>query len=216
MGTNATARMTFFPGAALAITLFLSGSPAAAQSPVFALTSSEKFLFLIDRAQSKVHWSLGSTLHTVHGTFAGARGNVQFDMETGKAGGEIIVDAKSAESGNESRDKKMQGEVLESDTFREIVFRPRRIEGKFAADGGSGLRMHGVFLIHGGEHEMDLPIDVKITGKYWKGTANFKVPYTQWGLKNPSTFLLKVKPDVEIELEFAGSLQNMAEEHRPN
>jgi hypothetical protein len=34
------------------------------------------------------------------------------------------------------------------------------------------------------------------------------VPYIQWGLKSPNTFLLKADPVVEIELEMSGALQS--------
>jgi hypothetical protein len=36
------------------------------------------------------------------------------------------------------------------------------------------------------------------------------VPFIDWGLKNPSSFLLKVNHAVEISLELKGSLQNPA------
>ncbi|GAC1623451.1 MAG: hypothetical protein PVS2B2_12920 [Candidatus Acidiferrum sp.] len=165
----------------------------------------------LDPTLSKVYWTLGSTLHTVHGTFALTQGTVQFVPVTGKAGGEIVVNAKSGQSGNESRDKKMHDEILESGKFGEIVFRPRRIEGKVVEGGESILRVHGSLVLHGGEHEMDVPVQAEVVGKRWKGTAKFTIPYIQWGLKNPSNFLLKVKPDVEIELELAGSLRNAGE-----
>jgi hypothetical protein len=41
----------------------------------------------------------------------------------------------------------------------------------------------------------------------WNGAANFSVPYVQWGLKNPSNFLLKVNRSVKIDLEMTGSHQ---------
>ncbi len=47
----------------------------------------------IDPAQSNVHWTLGSTVHTVHGSFAFKKGTLRLDTSTGKARGEIIVDA---------------------------------------------------------------------------------------------------------------------------
>jgi len=31
------------------------------------------------------------------------------------------------------------------------------------------------------------------------------VPYIQWGIKDPSNWLLKVKPVVSVELEMTGS-----------
>src|SRR5260370_40003034 len=66
----------------------------------------------IDPAQSKVHWTLGSSLHTVHGSFTFKKGTLQLDTSTGKAGGEIIVGATSGSSGKGSREKKKHKEGL--------------------------------------------------------------------------------------------------------
>jgi polyisoprenoid-binding protein YceI len=79
-------------------------APATASHPA-AVTGP--ILLTVDPAQSTVHWSLDSSLHTVHGTFKVKRGTVTVDPATGKAKGEIVVDAASGESGNDSRDRKM-------------------------------------------------------------------------------------------------------------
>src|SRR5712671_2885337 len=55
----------------------------------------------IDPTQSKVRWTLGTTLHTVHGTFAFKNGTLQLDLASGKASGEIAVYATSGDSGND-------------------------------------------------------------------------------------------------------------------
>lgn len=164
----------------------------------------------LDPAQSKLHWSLGSTLHTVHGTFALKRGAMRFDPSSGKASGEFAADATSGESGNESRDKKMHGEILESARYTEVIFRPDRIDGKVLAQGSSSLEVHGTFLLHGSEHELTVPVQAELTGNHWKGSSQFSVPYIQWGLKSPNTFLLKADPAVEIELEMSGTLKASA------
>jgi polyisoprenoid-binding protein YceI len=207
---NATGKTALPAGAVLALAVFLSASTAPPRPQAPAQSAGGKLVFELDPGRSSVRWSLGSTLHTVHGTFVFTRGTVQFETGTGKASGEIVVDARSGESGNESRDRKMHAEILESGRFGQVVFRPQRIEGKLAAGGESALQVHGAFLLRGGEHEMDLPVHAEVTGKRWTGKANFRLPYLQWGLKNPSNFLLKVKPEVEIELEMAGTLENAA------
>ena len=160
----------------------------------------------LDPAQSRLRWTLGSTLHTVHGTFALKSGVVRYDPASGVASGEFAADATSGESGNESRDKKMHREILESARFTEVAFRPDRIDGKILTRGSSNVQVHGSFLLHGAEHELTVPVHAELLGSQWKGSAKFSVPYIQWGLKSPNTFLLKADPAVEIDLELSGTL----------
>jgi len=164
----------------------------------------------LDPAQSRVNWTLGSTLHTVHGTFALKRGEVRVDPATGNASGEFAADATSGKSGNDSRDNKMHKEILESAKYREVIFRPTRVDGKILAPGASNVQVHGTFVLHGSEHEISIPFQAELAGRQWKGSAKFSVPYVQWGLKSPNTFLLKADPAVQIELELTGSLQSAA------
>jgi len=163
----------------------------------------------LDPAQSKINWTLGSTLHTVHGTFALKRGTLKFDPASGSASGEFVADAASGQSGNDSRDKKMHGEILESGRYTEVTFRPDRVEGKVLAQGACSVQLHGMFLLHGSEHELTVPVQAELNGIHWKGAAKFSVPYIQWGLKSPNTFLLKADPAVQIELELSGTVQGV-------
>ncbi len=164
----------------------------------------------LDPTQSKVHWTLDTTLHTVHGTFALKKGTVHLDPVSGKASGEIVLDATSGNSGNDSRDKKMHKEVLESGRYSEVIFRPDRVEGKIMPQGLFVVRVHGLFALHGSEHELTVPVQAELAGNHWTGSAKFNVPFIDWGLKNPSSFFLKVNHAVEIELELKGSVQNPA------
>ena len=163
----------------------------------------------LDPAQSAVHYTVDSTLHTVHGTFALTRGTVQFDPETDKASGEIVVSTASGDSGDRSRDTRMHKEILESAKYPEVIFRPTQIEGHVARSGGSDVKLHGIFSIHGSDHELVATVHVELSPDRWKGTCTFDVPYIAWGIKNPSNFLLKVKPVVNVEMETAGSVQTV-------
>jgi hypothetical protein len=173
--------------------------------PLEAQTKAAEVTLNLDPAQSKVHWTLGSTMHTVHGTFA-----LKFDPASGSASGEFVADATSGESGNEGRDKKMHHEILESGHYAEVIFRPKQIDGKILTQGSSNVQVHGTFLLHGSEHELTVPVQAELNGNRWKGSAKFSVPYIQWGLKSPNTFLLKADPAVAIELELSGTLQGAA------
>jgi polyisoprenoid-binding protein YceI len=194
----------YFLAAAPAAVMVLSALPQHAAPP----PAANEIVLGIDPAQSKVHWTLGTTLHTVHGTFAFKKGTIQLDPASGKASGEIVVTATSGESGNDSRDKKMHKDVLESAQYQDVLFRPDRVNGKIAPQGTSTVQVHGMFVLHGREHELIVPVQAELAGDHWTGSANFNIPFIDWGLKNPSSFFLKVEHAVQIQLELKGRLQN--------
>src|SRR5881628_1575803 len=153
----------YFLVAAPVTVLVLSALPQHAAPQ----TAANEIILGIDPVQSKVHWTLESTVHTVHGSFAFKKGNLQVDTSTGKASGEIIVDATSGNSGNDGRDRKMHKDVLESARFTEVIFRPDRITGKLELQGDSALQVHGTFLLHGNGHELTVPAEANLSGDHW-------------------------------------------------
>jgi polyisoprenoid-binding protein YceI len=155
----------------------------------------------LEPAQTHVEFTLGAVLHTVHGTFQLKRGMVHYDLASGKASGEIVIDARSGESGNESRDRKMHKSILESDRYPEIVFLPDRVEGSV-----SKANVHGTFRIHGQDHEMTIVVESTPHNGRIESQTQFQVPYVQWGMKNPSTFLLRVGDMVEIDIRGNGKM----------
>lgn len=192
--------------AAFSAALILPGAAIPARQEATQAAPSEIVLTL-DPAQTKVHWNVDSTLHKVHGTFALKSGSVHIDAETGKASGEIVVYATSGDSGNGSRDARMHKEILETEKYPDVVFRPTQMEGKVARSGPTDGKLHGVLAIHGAEHELTAEVHAELMGDHWKGSGKFEVPYVKWGIKDPSNFLLKVKPVVDVELEMAGEVK---------
>ena len=156
--------------------------------------------FAVDPAQTRVEFTLGSLLHTVHGDFHLKRGTLSFDPQSGKVSGELVVDATSGESGSPARDKRMHAAILESAKYPEIVFRPDRVDGNVAPVGKSVAQLHGVFAIHGVVHEILMPITVDAAAGEYTVVGVFEVPYVSWGMKNPSTLLLRVSDKVEITI----------------
>lgn len=152
----------------------------------------------LDPAQTKVEFTLADILHTVHGTFALQRGDMRWNPVTGEASGELVVNAASGDSGSNMRDHRMDANILQSKLFPEIVFRPDRIEGKLEPAGASQIQLHGLFIIHGAEHELTVPLDVQAGPDGYNATAHFSVPYVKWGMKNPSTLFLRVNDTVQI------------------
>ena len=168
--------------------------------------ASAQQILELDPAHASVKFTLGDVLHTVHGTFQVKRGELQLDPTSGKLSGEIVVDAKSGDSGSGMRDRKMHKEVLESESYPEISFRPDRVEGAVTSQGKSTVKVHGMFRIHGVDREITVPAEVEMSADHWTATVHFTVPYQKWGMKNPSTLFLRVNDSVEIDLTAAGSV----------
>ncbi|MGA9799141.1 MAG: YceI family protein [Terriglobales bacterium] len=157
-------------------------------------------------AKTNIDFTLGDILHTVHGSFNLKRGTVHFDPATNTIRGEILVDAASGHSGSDGRDKRMQNEVLESSHYPDIVFQPDHVEGRVADMGVSTIQVHGIFSIHGAAHEITIPVQVEMAPGQWTATSHFAVPYVAWGMKNPSTFVLRVSQSVDIEIRATGEM----------
>ena len=155
---------------------------------------------------TQIAWTLGDVLHTVHGTFRLKSGHLLFDPVTGAASGEIIVDVASGDSGNGARDKRMQENVLESAKYPEAVFVPDHIEGKVSPDGPSDVKIHGMFRIHGAAHEMTMDAQTRTAGSAVQASLSFSVPYVSWGMKDPSTFVLRVGKTVQLAVQTSGTL----------
>jgi len=175
------------------------------QLPLFAVLfagslAAQETAWQLDAAQTKVEYTLGDVLHTVHGAFTIKRGDLRFDPESGKASGDMVVDAKSGNSGNSTRDRKMNREILESDKYSEIVFRPDRIQGKVSPQGVSQVEVHGTFEIHGAGHEITMSMQFEPVNGEFKAATQFNVPYQKWGMKNPSTLFLRVDDKVAITI----------------
>ena len=167
--------------------------------------SAQDSEYQLDPAQTSVKFTLSDVLHTVRGSFKLKQGKLQVEP-SGKVSGQIVVDATSGDSGNGMRDRKMHKEVLESASYPEIAFRPDRIDGAVASAGKSSVTVHGMFSIHGADHEITVPAELTHDAEHWTANVHFTIPYQQWGIKNPSTLFLRVGDTVEIDLAAAGSV----------
>ena len=187
--------------------LFRLGSALVVLTGLSGAAFAQTYDFELNPQQSHVSFTLGDVLHTVHGTFQIKSGSVRFDTSTATASGLIVVEAASGDSGSKARDHKMHKEILESDKFPDITFAPQHIRGQIAVDGKSQVAMDGLMTLHGQAHAMSITVPVEIHSGAANADLNFLVPYVQWGLKNPSTFLLKVSDKVDIAVHAVGRLQ---------
>src|SRR5208282_1346119 len=172
----------------------------------FARAAAEDLGLSLDPQHTSINFTLGDALHTVRGTLQAKPSALHLDLAANKLTGEILVDARSGQSGSGMRDRKMHREVLESDRYPEIAFRPDRFEGTLAPQGKSSVKVHGSFTIHGSDHELTAPAEIEMFPDHWTATLHFAVPYAAWGMKNPSNLFLKVSETVDIDLTASGTI----------
>jgi polyisoprenoid-binding protein YceI len=171
-----------------------------------APAAAEERTLTLDPQTTEVTFLLGATGHDVHGVLHLAEGTIRFDAVAKTAAGEVVIDARLAETGNKKRDKTMHNKVLESAAHPLLVFRPESIDGEIAASGRSEIELHGTVTLVGSEHPLAVPATIDIDGGRVSATAAFSVPFVEWGLHDPSTFLLKVAKQVEVSIDAHGSL----------
>lgn len=195
--TNFGPRKTYL----LAVALFAAWAPmAAAQESVLQL----------DPAQTQLNFTLGDVLHTVHGTFKLKSGVMKFNPATGRAGGSLVVDAASGDSGSHARDHKMNKDILQSAQYPEITFAPEQMQGQILPQGSFQVTVSGAFTLHGQSHPLALVVQAQIAGGNLTADTHFTIPYVSWGLKNPSTLFLRVNDTVDIAIHAVGQIQPVA------
>ena len=183
--------------ASLAATLPLLCTP-------FALAQHQAFN--INPDASTVAFTLSSTHEITNGTFHVSKGLVNFDAASPNLSGLIDVSAATGNTGNASRDKKMLNDVLQTSQFADVTFVPQTYTGTLALTGDSTLQVTGIFTLHGTPHTLTVPMQLHIDGNKLTAKTTFKVPYVEWGLKDPSWFVFKVAKEVDVNLTLVGFL----------
>ena len=66
---------------------------------------------------------------------------------------------------------------------------------------GSGdITVGGTFRIGGGQHPVEIPLTVTVSGDQIDVEGQFDVPYVDWGLEDPSKFVLRVAKQVTVAI----------------
>ena len=162
--------------------------------------------FVVNPDASEVKMTLNTTHEVVIGNFHVQSGSIEFDRSAGRISGWVVVLAGSGKTGNDSRDRKMNRDVLEVEQHATVSFEPKSYAGAIASSGDSTIQVAGIFTLLGTPHEITVPMQVHLDGTSATAKAHFVVPYVQWGLKNPSFLIWKADDDVAIDLNLAGAL----------
>jgi polyisoprenoid-binding protein YceI len=169
-----------------------------------ALSQHQNFIVNPDASGIKI--TLKTTHEVVNGTFHVQSGSIEFDRSTPKMSGSIVVLAGSGKTGNRSRDRKMNKDILKVEQHATVSFEPKSYAGTIAPSGDSAIQVSGIFTLLGTPHEITIPILVHLESTIAAAKAHFVVPYVQWGLKNPGFLIWKADNDVAIDLSLIGRL----------
>ena len=167
----------------------------------FAQQKQPALDFKLDPATTAIHWTLNTTVHTVHGTFLLKDGSIHIDPATGNLAGLIVIDATSGESGDSSRDSRMHSVVLESAKYPTITFRPTHIDGKFDLGVPGPIVVDGVMNLHGQDHPMQMTVDLHPRDAAIASHTHFTIPFVAWGLKDPSIMMFRTDKQVSIDID---------------
>jgi len=163
-------------------------------------------ILVLDPATTKILFTLGATLHTVEGSVRLSHGEVRFDSAGGAASGDIVVDARSAETGNSSRDANMHRDVLESERFPSIVLHAGELDLLSRSETDAQVRLRGVLELHGQSLPFELPASLTAHGDRLVIAATFRVRYVDWGMRDASNLLLRVDRFVNVTVNAEGTL----------
>ena len=164
--------------------------------------------FAVHPDASEVKMTLKTTHEVVSGSFHIQSGSIEFDRSTSKLSGSVIVAAGSGKTGNGSRDKKMNNDILKVDQYTTVSFAPKAYTGTIALSGDSTIQVSGIFTLLGTPHDLIIPMQIHIEKLWVTAKAQFVVPYVHWGLKNPSFLVWKAENDVAIDVNLAGQISN--------
>jgi hypothetical protein len=164
--------------------------------------------FVVNPDASEVKMTLKTTHEVVNGTFHIQSGSIEFDRSNPTMSGSVTVLAGSGKTGNDSRDKKMNKDILKVEQYTTVSFAPKTYTGTIAPSGDSTIQVSGVFILLGNPHDLAIPMQIHRDGSKTTARAQFVIPYVQWGLKNPSFLIWKADNDVAMDLNLVGQVSN--------
>ncbi|MDP9049315.1 MAG: YceI family protein [Acidobacteriota bacterium] len=170
-------------------------STAIAQKPAAPLDIN------LSLSSTAIHWTLNTTVHTVHGTFKLKTGTLHIDPANGAASGQIVIDATSGESGDSARDKRMHEKVLESAKYPNITFRPTHVNGRVDLTSAGSITVDGIMNLHGQDHPMQITVNLRYKDASIASQSHFTIPFVEWGLKDPSFMMFRTEKVVTLDVD---------------
>jgi polyisoprenoid-binding protein YceI len=161
--------------------------------------------YRIDPAAARAGFDLGATMHTVHGVTRKVEGEVRLlaSRQDGFAlEGKVAIDAASLDTQNARRDRKMREESLAVREHPSIVFVPEMLDlGKPDPASSGGRTFHelsGALTIRGVTKKVAIPVTVTTGGSRVRVDGRVTVALADYGVPDPSAFLLRVEKSAVV------------------
>jgi polyisoprenoid-binding protein YceI len=100
----------------------------------------------------------------------------------------------------------MHKEILESAKYPEATFTPTKVSGPATFADQETYDVSGIFNLHGTDHPVTLTFPIALNGTTLNTHTQLVLPYVAWGLKNPSTFILRVSDKLDLDIDATGHL----------
>lgn len=195
--------MRLLPMTAAAATLLALTTPALANTPFAGKTGA--LTFAVDSAKTQFKFLSDAPMEKVPGTADGVTGEISVAdaAQPGGTTGKISVPVARMKTGNDMRDKHLQGaEWLNAGANPTITFEISKFElGKVEGNRASGKAV-GRFSMNGKAVDKTVPVEVAYAAdkNALKVTTKFKVSFKDHGVKGKGDIIgTKVSPEVEVD-----------------
>jgi len=168
-----------------------------------AIAQHQKFVVNPDASEVKI--TLKTTHELVNGAFHVQSGSIEFDRDNSKMLGSVVVLAGSCKTGNDSRDNKMNKDILRVEQFATISFEPKSYSGVIAPSGESNLQLTVSSHCSARLTRFTIPILVHVEAQPQRPRLILSY-LTCNGIEESSFLIWKADNDVAIDLFLDGRL----------
>jgi polyisoprenoid-binding protein YceI len=158
--------------------------------------------FKVTPGDSKVEFVMRDNRGGFTGTTDKVEGTVvvrKADDDAFEAAVDAKVDARTIATGNRERDGQMRRAFLQTDRHPFIVFRGTATAKEFAGRGGA--RMRGTLTIKDVSRDIDMPVEVTVTGDEYRATGEVVVKLSDYGIPIPRFLIFRGEDPVTVKLQ---------------
>jgi polyisoprenoid-binding protein YceI len=122
----------------------------------------------------------------------------------------LTVSDDISKADREEINRRMQDEVLEADSFPEIVYECSRLSASKTGEGQYWLALNGELTLHGVTHTQPVPARVSVNGDALRATGEFSVRQSDYQIRPVTAVGGTVRLKDELKLSFDISARRQA------